>query len=131
MYEISEQFGFVATHELGGASTCHPHPRVHLHRWTVDIVLVAALLPPANHPSELVELEPVRRYIARELDGRYLNDVLPDMPTPTNIAVHLARWCQANLTGFAATTIFSVGVSTGPDSKVRLVMSGRSIRHSG
>ena len=125
MYEIVERYGFRATHQLRGLPSCHSRSAVHLHRWTVAIVLLATALPPVNDPSELAELEPLRRYIAWELDGKYLNDMLPRPPTPFLLAEHLTEWCLANLTGYARAVLHSITVSTDAGSSARHIAPGR------
>jgi 6-pyruvoyltetrahydropterin/6-carboxytetrahydropterin synthase len=122
MYEIVERYGFTATHRVKGLPACHVRPGVHMHRWTVEIVLLAATLPLANSPCELMELEPVRHYIAWELDGKYLNEMLPCPPTPTRLAEHISDWCAANLTGYARTVLQSIAVSIGTSSSARRVV---------
>ncbi len=97
MYEIVERYNFTATHQVRELPGCHSRAAVHLHRWTVEIGLRAAVLPRIDGASELAELEPVRRYIGWELDGKYLNELLPQPPTPVWVAGHLTDWCVANL----------------------------------
>jgi 6-pyruvoyltetrahydropterin/6-carboxytetrahydropterin synthase len=121
MYEITERYGFTATHRLSALPGSHPCAALHLHRWTVAVVLVAIALPAASRPCEVAELEPVRRYIAGELDGKYLNDVLKQAPTPARLAEHLADWCRTNLTGYVRAVLHSITISTGTNSTVRCV----------
>jgi 6-pyruvoyltetrahydropterin/6-carboxytetrahydropterin synthase len=122
MYEIVERYGFTATHRVKGLPACHARPALHLHRWTVEIVLLAATLPLAGGPSELMALEPVRHYIGWELDGKYLNEVLPWPPTPARLAEHVSDWCVANLTGYARTVLQSIAVSIGTTLSARRVV---------
>ena len=121
MYEISERYTFTATHRLPALPRSHPCAALHLHRWTVVVVLTAVALPIASRPSEVAELEPIRRYVAGELDGKYLNDVLVQAPTPGRLAEHLAGWCRSNLTGYVRAVLHSITVSTGSTSSVRCV----------
>lgn len=125
MYEFVERYGFSATHRVHSAGACHASAGAHLHRWVIEIVLMASQLPPVSHPSELVELEPVRRYVAWELDGKHLNDVLPVAPTPAYIAGHMANWCRTNLTGYAGAAFRSVAVSTERHFRVRYLVNRR------
>lgn len=122
MYEIVERYNFTATHQVHGLPGCHSRAAVHLHRWTAEIWLKAAALPPANGPSELAELEPVRHYIGWELDGKYLNEVLPRPPTPAWVAEHLTDWCLANLTGYARAVLHSITISIDTSSSARRVV---------
>jgi 6-pyruvoyltetrahydropterin/6-carboxytetrahydropterin synthase len=119
MYEIVERYAFTATHQIQGLPSCHSRATVHLHRWTVEIVLMAAALPPLSSASELAELEPVRHYIGWELDGKYLNEMLPQPPTPARVAEHLTDWCIANLTGYARAVLHSVTISIDTNASAR------------
>jgi 6-pyruvoyl-tetrahydropterin synthase len=116
MYEITEWYAFTATHKVRGVVDSHPCRTVHLHRWVVSVVLVAGHLP-LRQNSELLELEPVRHYLSRHLDGKYLNDVLTVAPTPALIAQHIAEWCCANLNGYARYALRSIAVSTEPGAR--------------
>jgi 6-pyruvoyltetrahydropterin/6-carboxytetrahydropterin synthase len=122
MYEIVERYNFTATHQVRGLPGCHSHAAVHLHRWIVEIGLKAAALPPVNGLSELAELEPVRHYIGWELDGKCLNEVLPQPPTPAGVAGHLTDWCVANLTGYARAVLHSITISIDARSSARRVV---------
>jgi 6-pyruvoyltetrahydropterin/6-carboxytetrahydropterin synthase len=113
MYEIVEHYGFAATHELQGLSSTHPCTGVHLHQWSVEVVLVASRLMSTDGPSELVALEPLRRYVMNELEGRHLNDVVPGEPSSARVARHLVGWCGQHLSGYAAAALHTVTVSAG------------------
>jgi 6-pyruvoyltetrahydropterin/6-carboxytetrahydropterin synthase len=122
MYEIVEQYGFVATHELLGLSESHPCFGVHSHRWTVEIVLASGKLLPTDGPSELVFLDPVRQYVATELDGRHLNDLLIGAATPARLARHLAVWCHEKLVLHASRSLSAVAISAGANSRARYLV---------
>lgn len=119
MYEVTEQYGFVATHQIHGLAQAHPCAGVHSHRWIAEVVLTVGALLPTDGPSELVVLEPLRRYFGRELEGRHLNDLLLGAPTPARLAWHVAAWCQENLTSYAAMSLSAIIVSSGANSRVR------------
>jgi 6-pyruvoyl-tetrahydropterin synthase len=119
MYEIVERYAFTATHQIQGLPSCHSRATVHLHRWTVEIVLMAAALPPISCASELAALEPVRHYIGWELDGKYLNELLSQPPTPARVAEHLTDWCIANLTGYARAVLHSIAISIDTSASAR------------
>jgi 6-pyruvoyl-tetrahydropterin synthase len=131
MYEITEQFTFVATHQIQGLPDSHPCSGVHPHRWLAEVSLVADKLPPTDGPSELALLEPVRQYIAVEFDGRHLNDLLIGEATPARVARHLSAWCQEHMVAHLAKSLSSVTVSVAESSRGRFVFgrpSGGSAR---
>ena len=121
MYEIVERYSFTATHRIPDPAGCHSDATVHLHRWTADVTLAAATLPSINRPCELIELEPVRHHIAWELDGKCLNDVLSEPPTPARLVEHLMDWCVANLAGYARVVLHSITISIDSRSSVRRI----------
>ncbi|TWP52401.1 6-carboxytetrahydropterin synthase QueD [Lentzea tibetensis] len=126
MYEISEHYTFVATHEILGLQSTHPCHGVHMHQWSVEVVLFAASLLPTDGPAETAALEPLRRYVTTELEARHLNDVLVGDPTPARLAGHLVRWCRSHLGGYVTETLHSVAVSAGRASRARcLAIRGR------
>jgi 6-pyruvoyltetrahydropterin/6-carboxytetrahydropterin synthase len=127
MYEIVERYGFMATHRVKDLPGCYSRPALHLHRWTVEIVLLASTLPLAGGPSELMALEPVRRYLGWELDGKYLNEILPYPPTPARLAEHVSDWCVANLTGYARRVLQSIAVSIDATSSARQVVPAPTV----
>jgi 6-pyruvoyltetrahydropterin/6-carboxytetrahydropterin synthase len=119
MYEITERYGFVATHQLHGLPDTHPCGGVHQHRWFVEVVLAPRRLLPSDGPSELALLEPVRRYIAEELDGRHLNDLLVGAATPVRLAEHLAMWCREELAPTMSRSLCAVVISADVNSRAR------------
>ena len=123
VYEIAEQFTFAATHEIPGLPSTHPCHGVHMHLWTVEIVLLAAGLLPTDGHGEIVALEPLRRYVTTELESRHLNDLLVGDPTPARLAGHLAQWCRRNACGYVAETVHSVVVTASKVSRGRCVIT--------
>lgn len=121
MYEITEQFTFFATHQVQGLGESHPCSGVHSHRWLAEVSLVAEKLPPTDGLSELALLDPVRLYIAMELDGRHLNDLLIGEATPARVARHLGAWCRENMVAHLARSLSSVTVSMADSSRGRFV----------
>ncbi|GLZ30116.1 6-carboxy-5,6,7,8-tetrahydropterin synthase [Lentzea sp. NBRC 105346] len=123
MYEIVEHYNFVATHEIPGLRPTHPCHGVHMHQWSVEVVLLSAALLPTDGPAETAALEPLRRYVTSELEARHLNDVLIGDPTPVRLAGHLVSWCRCHLPGFVAETLHSVSVSAGRATRGRCIVS--------
>lgn len=124
MYEIIERYEFTATHRLSGLHRRHPCAAIHLHRWSVSVALGARRLPMAES-REPIELEPLRRQISWELDGKYLNDIWPIAPTPARVAEHLLDWCKANL-GYAGKILSSITVAIEPSSNTACLPWGVS-----
>jgi 6-pyruvoyl-tetrahydropterin synthase len=122
-YDIVERYSFAATHKVFRGIRCGPVPAVHLHRWRIELLLTLARLPDPDRPCELTGLEPLRRYVFGELDGKYLNTVLPAPSTPMRLAEHLTRWCVANLTEQVAAALRSVTVSIATDGADGLLAS--------
>jgi 6-pyruvoyltetrahydropterin/6-carboxytetrahydropterin synthase len=122
MYEIAEQYSFVATHQLNGLADDHPCARVHSHRWSMDIVFLSDRLLPTDGPSEVVLLEPLRRYVSKNLDGAHLNDLVIGEATPARVAHHLAAWCYAQLANNVAKAMITVAVSTELNSRARYLV---------
>jgi 6-pyruvoyl-tetrahydropterin synthase len=122
MYEIVEQFGFGATHQIHGLPAAHPCAGVHAHRWHVEVVLVTSKLLPTDGLSEVALLEPVRKYIAEEMDGHHLNDVVMGAATPARLARHLAVWCQENLTANVTKSLSAVLMAAGGTSRGRYLL---------
>jgi 6-pyruvoyl-tetrahydropterin synthase len=119
MYEIVEQYNFVATHEIKGLQSTHPCHGVHMHQWSVEVVLLATGLPPNDELSETALLEPLRRYVTSELEGSHLNDVLLGDPTPARIAGHLSNWGRVHLAKYALDALHSIVVSAARASRGR------------
>jgi 6-pyruvoyltetrahydropterin/6-carboxytetrahydropterin synthase len=122
MFEIAEQYSFVATHQLNGLAVDHPCAKVHSHRWAMDIVFLSDRLLPTDGPSEVVLLEPLRRYVTKSLDGAHLNDLVIGEATPARIAHHLAAWCYSQLAANVAKALTTVAVSTGLNSRARYLV---------
>jgi 6-pyruvoyltetrahydropterin/6-carboxytetrahydropterin synthase len=122
MYEIVEQYGFDATHQIHGVPAAHPCAGVHAHRWLAEIVLVTSKLLPTDGLSEVALLEPVRKYIAEEMDGHHLNDVVLGAATPARLARHLAVWCQENLPAHMTKSLSAVLMAAGDSSRGRYVL---------
>jgi 6-pyruvoyltetrahydropterin/6-carboxytetrahydropterin synthase len=122
MYEITQQYNFVATHQILGLPDAHPCARVHSHRWTLEVVIAMSVLLPTDGPSEFSGLEPLRRYVLAELGDKHLNDVVIGPPTPARLAGHVAGWSLNNLAGQLATSLSSVVVSTDASSRARYIV---------
>lgn len=123
MYEIVEHYTFVATHEIPGLRPTHPCHGVHMHQWSVEVVLHASGLLPTDAPAESAALEPLRRYVTSELEGRHLNDVLVGDPTPARLAGHLAAWCRCHLAAYVVETLHGISVSAGRTSRGRYLVT--------
>ncbi|HEX5407888.1 MAG TPA: 6-carboxytetrahydropterin synthase [Pseudonocardiaceae bacterium] len=121
MYEITEQYSFMATHEIHGLPDGHRCSGVHLHRWTAELLLATNKLPPTDGPSELSGLEPIRRYIMTNLDNRHLNDVLSGPPTPVRLATHVALWCEEVLDKSMVKALAAVSVWSDAGSRARFI----------
>jgi 6-pyruvoyltetrahydropterin/6-carboxytetrahydropterin synthase len=119
VFEIVEQYGFTATHQIHGLEPGHACVGVHPHRWIAEVVLTSATLMPTDGQSEQAVLEPLREYVAAELDGKHLNDLFPGAPTPARVAWHLASWYHGHIAKQAYATLTAVVVSAGPSSRVR------------
>lgn len=122
MYEITQQYCFVATHQIHGLADTHPCARVHSHRWTVEVVVAMTVLLPTDGPSEVAGLEPLRRFVMTELGDRHLNDIVIGQPTPARVAGHVAGWALNHLTGQLASALSSVLVSTEANSRARYIV---------
>jgi 6-pyruvoyltetrahydropterin/6-carboxytetrahydropterin synthase len=122
MYEIVEQYGFGATHQIHGLPNAHRCAGVHAHRWLVEVVLVTGRLLPTDGPSEVALLEPLRKYIAEEMDGHHLNDVVMGAATPARLARHLAVWCQSNLPAHVTKSLSAVLIAAGDSSRGRYIL---------
>lgn len=123
MYEIVEYYTFVATHEIPGLRPTHPCHGVHMHQWSVEVVLHAVGLLPTDAPAESAALEPLRRYVTSELEGRHLNDVLVGDPTPARLAGHLADWSRCHLAAYVVETLHGISVSAGRTSRGRYLVA--------
>jgi 6-pyruvoyl-tetrahydropterin synthase len=122
MYEIVEQYGFGATHQIHGLPAAHPCAAVHAHRWLVEVVLVTEQLLPTDGLSEVALLEPVRKYVAEEMDGRHLNDIVLGAATPARLARHLAVWCQENLPAQVTKSLSAIQMAAGDSSRGRYLL---------
>lgn len=121
MFEITEQYGFVATHELYGLTASHPCSGVHLHRWTVELLLALSKLLPTDGPSEQAMLEPFRQFVASQLDNKHLNDVVTGPATPARLAIHLATWCEDTLAKPIAKSLAAVTVWADGGARARYI----------
>jgi 6-pyruvoyltetrahydropterin/6-carboxytetrahydropterin synthase len=114
MFEVTESFGFMATHRLPDVARNHPCARIHVHRWSVSVVLRAGRLPSSARSSELAAVEPLRRFLIDTLDGKYLNDLLTEEPTAGRVADYIAGWCEGNLDGYIRAVLHSITVAIMP-----------------
>lgn len=121
MYEITEQYLFVATHEIYGLPVSHPCSGVHLHRWTVELLLATNKLWPTDGPSELVMLEPFRQFVANHLDNKHLNDVVTGPASTARLANHVATWCEDALAKNVAKALAAVSVWSDIGSRARYI----------
>lgn len=119
VFEIVELYDFVATHEIAGLSASHPCHGVHLHKWSIEIVLLVPKLPPTDAPSDAALLQPLRTYVVSELEGSHLNDVVEGDPTPARLAAHLVDWCRRHLDALAVGALQSVTVVAGRGARAR------------
>jgi 6-pyruvoyltetrahydropterin/6-carboxytetrahydropterin synthase len=122
MYEIVEHFDFRATHEIPGLPPAHRCSGVHAHQWHVEVVLVTGKLLPTDGLSEVALLEPARRYIADEMDGHHLNDVVMGAATPARLARHLAVWCRENLAVAVTKSLSAILMTAGESSRGRYIL---------
>ncbi len=123
VYEIMEQHDFVATHEIAGLPASHACHGVHMHKWSVEVVLLVSKLAPTDAPSDAVMLQPLRNYVVSELEGSHLNDLVKGDPTPARLTEHLVDWCRRHLDPVAVDVLHSVTVSAvrGGRARCRLV----------
>jgi len=113
-FRISKTFSFDAAHQLGGLPEGHKCGRLHGHSYTIDIILTAAELSGPGFVADFAALDPVKDYLAAELDHQFLNDVAPVEPTSENLARMLFEWCAANLALPATASVEAVRVSETP-----------------
>lgn len=88
MHIISKEFHFSASHVLLGLAGGHPCGRIHGHNYILRVFLQG----PLNVHGFVVDyrsLEPIKNYVAEELDHRHLNDVLPMQPTVENMSRYI------------------------------------------
>lgn len=121
MYEITEHYEFMATHEIYGVSDQHPCSGVHRHRWTAELLLATSRLLPADGRSESAALEPFRLFVLNELSGKHLNDLISGPAVPARLATLMAAWCEQNLTRSVAGTLASVTVATDTGLRARYI----------
>jgi 6-pyruvoyltetrahydropterin/6-carboxytetrahydropterin synthase len=90
MFTIKKEFHFSAGHRLCGLPEEHPCSSVHGHNYVVTVELTCrdSELSPVGFVTDYRQLEPMKQFIDRTLDHKYLNDVLDINPT----AEHIAQW---------------------------------------
>jgi 6-pyruvoyltetrahydropterin/6-carboxytetrahydropterin synthase len=122
MFRIGKRFSFDAAHQLPGLPEGHKCARLHGHTYTVEVMLVADDLVPPGFVTDFGDLAPFGAYLAACCDHRYLNDVLPVVPTSELLAQHFAEWITANLAGDLLGRLFAVRVSETPTSWAEFVV---------
>ena len=80
-YAITKTFTFAAAHHLPQLPDGHKCRRPHGHNYAVTLVLEADHLDPCGMVTDYGDLDPVKQWIATDLDHRDLNEVLPCLPT--------------------------------------------------
>lgn len=88
--KISKDFGFSASHVLGGLAPMHKCTRLHGHSYRVRVTLCGRA-DEMGFVLDFCELAWIAELIDGELDHRHLNDVLDVNPTAENIATWLAQ----------------------------------------
>ena len=96
-YTISKEFGFSASHVLGGLPDGHPCGRLHGHNYVVRVELTAAALDPSGMVFDYRSLDPFKAWLDTVVDHRHLNE-LPFFTDGTNpTAETLARYLTTML----------------------------------
>ena len=72
MYRISKKFEFSADHALKGLPPEHQCSRFHGHNYVVDVVLESAVLNETDFVRDYGELSPIKDWINKTLDHRWL-----------------------------------------------------------
>lgn len=88
--KISKEFGFSASHVLGGLPAMHKCTRLHGHSYRIRVT-IGGRADEMGFVLDFCELAWIGKLIDRELDHRHLNDVLAVNPTAENIAMWLAE----------------------------------------
>lgn len=106
MYKISKEFHFEAAHKLNGLSPNHPCGRLHGHSYTVIIELKGEVLNPQSFVRDYGELAPIKEWIDKNLDHRYLNDIMGQLqPSAENIAKFLFDTFEDRYPELSAVTV--------------------------
>jgi 6-pyruvoyltetrahydropterin/6-carboxytetrahydropterin synthase len=117
VYSITKDFGWSASHQLGGLPAAHPCARLHGHNYVARIEVAGDQLDETGFVVDFGDLGFVREYIDTQLDHRHLNDVLPFNPTAENLARHLADVARRGLT--VPDLLVSASVSETPKTWAR------------
>ncbi|MGI5213816.1 6-pyruvoyl trahydropterin synthase family protein [Plantactinospora sp. CA-290183] len=126
MYRIGKTFGFEAAHRLPLPPT-HKCSRLHGHSYRAEVILGAEQLDANGFVIDFGELDPVKAYLAEQLDHRDLGVVVA-VPSSENIARHLYDWCtngglllpnQVRIEAIRVSETESTWAEYGPDEKGR------------
>lgn len=96
MFEISKEFHFSASHQLGGLPDTHPCSRLHGHNYIVKVILTSDTLDGTGFVVDYGDLKPFATWIDDTLDHRHLNDVLVFQPSAENMARAMAELIQTH-----------------------------------
>lgn len=106
MFAIGKRFTFDAAHSLPHLPANHKCSRVHGHTYTVEVELAADELSPDGFVRDYAELSAIKQWLDDNLDHRYLNDVVVDMPTTAEcLARYLYRVAKNLVPEVVAVTV--------------------------
>jgi 6-pyruvoyltetrahydropterin/6-carboxytetrahydropterin synthase len=116
-FSIGKSFRFEAAHRLQSLGPGHKCARLHGHTYDVELLLTGQELTGPGFVTDLGDLVPFGRFLAENLDHRFLNEVLPCEPTSELLARYLAEWFIANLEPEIPGRLIAVRVSETPTSR--------------
>lgn len=111
MFEISKEFHFSASHQLGGLPEDHPCSRLHGHNYIVRLHLAADEPDEVGFVMDYRRLDLFKAYLDNEFDHRHLNDVMGVNPTAEHMAFHFYHYAQDEL---GVVPLVAVAVSETP-----------------
>lgn len=114
MYKITKEFHFCAAHKIQGLAEGHPCSRLHGHNYIVKVELRKETLDSIGFIKDYGELKPIKEWIDRALDHRYLNEILIINPTAENIAEYLFHKFKPQFPD-----LFAIEISETPKTNAR------------
>jgi 6-pyruvoyltetrahydropterin/6-carboxytetrahydropterin synthase len=90
MFKIGKSFKFDAAHRLGYLPADHQCSRLHGHTYNVTLTLISRnRLEDEGWVYDYGKLKPFKDWINRNLDHRFLNDVIGELSTAERLAQYL------------------------------------------